>query len=59
MAVFEIMEMDRDFEKVLLSSPTEEEIYKVAREKGLLTMKEDALIKALAGQIAFEEVAKL
>ncbi len=59
MAVFEIMEMDRDFEKVLLSTPTEEDIYKVAREKGLLTMKEDALIKALAGQIAFEEVAKL
>jgi type II secretory ATPase GspE/PulE/Tfp pilus assembly ATPase PilB-like protein len=58
-AVFEVLEMDSDFEQVLLKSPTEEEINKLARTKGFLTMKEDALLKALGGQIGFEEVAKL
>ncbi len=59
LAVMEVLEMDKDFESLLLKEPTEEAIYALARQKGFLTMKEDALLKALAGQIAFEEVAKL
>lgn len=57
--VFEVLEMDRDLERVLLETPTEEEINKLARKKGFLTMREDALIKALGGVIPFEEVSKL
>jgi len=58
-AVFEVLEMDSDFEQVLLETPTEEVINRLARTKGFLTMKEDALLKAFSGQIGFEEVAKL
>lgn len=59
MAVFELFEMDKDIENVILKNPVESEIYKVVREKGMITMKEDAIIKALNKEIPFEEVNKL
>lgn len=58
-AVYEMMEMDKEIEDVILKNPIESEIYKIARRKGMLTMKEDALIKSFKGQIPFEEVNKL
>jgi len=57
--VFEILRMDKDLEHVVLTNPVEEEVYKVARGKGMFTMREDAIIKALAGKIPFEEVNTL
>jgi type IV pilus assembly protein PilB len=59
MAVFEILKMDKDLEHVVLTSPVEEKVYAAARAKGMLTMREDAIIKALAGEIPFEEVNTL
>lgn len=59
MAVFEVMQMDKDLEKVILTNPVESEIYKVARAKGMVTMKEDALRKSFQGKIPFEEVNTL
>ncbi len=58
-AVFEILEIDRDMEKVILTNPVDTEIYKVARGKGFNTIKEDALLKAFEGIIPFEEVNSL
>lgn len=57
--VFEIMRMNKALEHVLLKNPVEEEVYKVARQNGMFTMREDAIIKALNGQIPFEEVNTL
>lgn len=57
--VFEVLEMDREFEQLMLQTPTEEAVSKLARGKGFLTMREDALLKAFRGQIPFEEVSKL
>jgi type II secretory ATPase GspE/PulE/Tfp pilus assembly ATPase PilB-like protein len=51
--------MDKDLEKVVLESPVEEKVYAAARAKGMFTMREDAIMKALAGQIPFEEVNTL
>ncbi|TSC84088.1 MAG: Type II secretion system protein E [Parcubacteria group bacterium Gr01-1014_17] len=58
-AVFEVIEMDKALERVILSRPTEEEITKVARAQGMLTMKEDAVLKAFRKEIPWEEVNKL
>ena len=58
-AVFEVYEMDKELEHVILKNPTEPEIMSVVREKGMLTMREDALMKAFEGVIPFEEVNKL
>ena len=59
LGVFEILKMDKDLEHVILTTPVEEEVFAAARKKGMLTMREDAIIKALAGQIPFEEVNTL
>ncbi|HEV7121360.1 MAG TPA: GspE/PulE family protein, partial [Candidatus Paceibacterota bacterium] len=59
LAVFEIMQMDKELESVVLKSPVEENVYAAARAKGMITMREDAIMKALAGQIPFEEVNTL
>ncbi len=58
-AVMEVMEMDKDLESVILKNPVELEITKIARSKGMLTMKEDAIIKAMHKVIPFEEVNNL
>jgi type IV pilus assembly protein PilB len=58
-AVMEVLAMDKDVEQVILKNATEVELLKVARQKGMLTMKEDAIIKAFQRIIPFEEVNTL
>ncbi len=55
-AVFEMFSVDKEIQQVILKTPTEPELYKVTRAKGMLTMREDALLKALNGQVAMQEV---
>jgi len=58
-AVFEVMEMSKEIEEMILKDPSENEIYKIARKNGMLTMKEDALLKVFRGEIPIEEANKL
>lgn len=58
-AVMEVLEMDKEIEAVLLKDATEVEISKIARSKGMLSMKEDAILKASNRQIPFEEMMSL
>jgi type IV pilus assembly protein PilB len=57
--VFEIMRMTKNLEHVVLTDPVAEKVYAAARAEGMLTMREDGIIKALAGEIPFEEVNTL
>ncbi|MFA6094361.1 MAG: GspE/PulE family protein [Candidatus Paceibacterota bacterium] len=57
--VYELFKMDKNIEKIILTNPVDTEIYKVIRESGMLTMREDAILKAFAKKIPFEEVNKL
>ncbi len=59
LAVLEVLEMDKELESVVLKNPTEIEITKLARQKGMLSMKEDAILKAMHKEIPFEEVNTL
>jgi len=58
-AVFEMLEMNKEIERVILTNPSENEIFKIARQNGMLTMKEDAIIKSAQGLIPFKEVNTL
>jgi type IV pilus assembly protein PilB len=58
-AVFEAFKMNKDIEKIILSNPTETAIFETLRKKGMLTMKEDAIIKALNRQIPWSSVDEL
>ena len=58
-AVVEILEMNDELEHIILTNPVDEEIQKAARKGGMLTMKEDAIIKSSNRIIPFEEVNTL
>jgi type IV pilus assembly protein PilB len=58
-AVMEGFLMDKDIERVILKDPNELSISKLLRQKGMLSIREDALIKAFDKKIPFEEVNKL
>lgn len=55
-AVFEMFNVDKDVQELILKNPGEQEIYRLCRSKGMLTLKEDALLKALQGEILMQEV---
>ena len=57
--VFEVMEMDEELEQIILTDPSSLAIYRQARKNGMITFKEDAILKAVNGRITFEEVLKL
>ncbi|MGM0482787.1 MAG: GspE/PulE family protein [Patescibacteria group bacterium] len=58
-AAVEILEMDRELERIVLNEPTETKIQEYARSKGMLYLKEDAMLKAFKGEIPFSEVNSL
>ncbi len=58
-AVMEVLEIDDDIRSVILKNPTEQDIWKYARSKGMLTMKDDALMKVFDRVIPFEEFNSL
>jgi type IV pilus assembly protein PilB len=58
-AVFEMFDMRPELEHAILANKPEDEIFTIARANGMLTMKEDAIIKAAQGVIPFEEVNAL
>lgn len=58
-AVFELLEVTDEIEEAVLNSGTEEAIWEMARKRGMMTMRENAIVKALQGIIPFEEVNTL
>ena len=56
MPVFEIFSVDKEMERIILNEPTEIKLWEAARKKGMLSIKEDAIIKCMDGLIPFQEV---
>ncbi|MEK7069008.1 MAG: GspE/PulE family protein [Patescibacteria group bacterium] len=59
MAVFEVLEMSSKLEKIILDGHVESQLWKTVREDGMLTMQEDAMMKAFAKLVPFSEVSTL
>jgi type IV pilus assembly protein PilB len=55
-ALFEMFKVDKEMQNIILKSPQEQEIYKYARSKGMLTIREDAIVKSIKGDIPFQEI---
>jgi type II secretory ATPase GspE/PulE/Tfp pilus assembly ATPase PilB-like protein len=58
-ACFEVYDMTPKLERAILARKSEEELVKIVRDDGMLTMKEDAIIKSAQGTVPFEEVNTL
>lgn len=55
-ALFEMFKIDKEMQNIILKKPQEQEIYKLARSRGMLTLREDAIIKSIKGDISFQEI---
>lgn len=58
-AVLEMFKVDKEIENIILKDPTEENIYQAARRKGMLTLKDVAILKGLEGEVPFSEINRL
>jgi len=59
MAAFEILEMSTEIERIILDNPVDSKLWEAARKQGMLTMREDAIMKAFDKKIPFSEVSTL
>lgn len=57
--VFEVLTITDTIQNAILRNLGEEEIWKLARSEGMMTMKEDAIIKCINGLIPFSEINEL
>ncbi len=55
-AVMEALEISDEIQDLILHNASEDQIFQVARKNGFMTMKEDAIIKALQHTIPYEEM---
>lgn len=58
-AVMEAISINEEIERIILAGGDEEKILEAARRNGFISMKEDAIIKALNHIIPFEEISTL
>lgn len=60
LAIFEAFEMNKDLEKVVLGPNLSElAIDEEVKKQGMITMKQDGIMKALAGLVSLEEVLRV
>jgi len=57
-ALFEMFKIDKEMQNIILKNPQEQLIYQLARSKGMITLREDAIIKSLKGEVPFSEIYK-
>lgn len=57
--IFEAIKTDGEIEKIINENPSEREIKKVASRQGILSMRQDGILKILSGITSFEEVEKV
>ena len=56
--IFEVLEMTRNLEEIILKEPSEAKIAEEAKKQGMLTMRQDGILKVLKGETTIEEVLR-
>ncbi|MBO4812582.1 type II/IV secretion system protein [Candidatus Saccharibacteria bacterium] len=57
--LYETIEVDEDIQKLIISHATANEIMRLAKEKGTITMRQDGMLKVLSGITSMEEVNRV
>lgn len=55
-AIFELFEMTPAIEDIILGQPSPEKLLAEAKKQGMITLRQDGILKALAGVVSLEEV---
>jgi len=56
--IFEILEMTKELGDIVISEPTEKRVLAEAKNQGMITMRQDGILKALKGVTSIEEVVR-
>jgi type IV pilus assembly protein PilB len=56
--IFEVLEMTKNLEEIILKEPSEAKILEEARRQGMITMRQDGILKVLKGETTIEEVLR-
>jgi type IV pilus assembly protein PilB len=59
MGIYEVLEVDDEIGKLIISHATTEEIQRKAIENGMITMQQDGFLKALEGITTVEEILRV
>lgn len=57
--IFEVLVMTPELEKIILTTPSEMGIQAEARRQGMITMRQDGILKVLKGIISLEELLEV
>ena len=57
-AIFEVLKMTSQLSDIISNSPTEAKISEEAKRQGMITMRQDGILKALEGTVSIEEVLR-
>ncbi len=57
--LYETIDVDEDIQKMIISHATANEIMRLAKSKGTVTMRQDGILKALSGITTLEEVNRV
>jgi type IV pilus assembly protein PilB len=56
--IFEVLEMTKNLEEIILKEPSEAKLLEEARKQGMTTMRQDGILKVLKGETTIEEVLR-
>jgi type IV pilus assembly protein PilB len=59
LGIFEILKMTPELERIIVEDPTEQRISEEAKRQGMITMRQDGIIKAVKGDVSIEEVLRV
>ncbi|MFH1036845.1 MAG: GspE/PulE family protein [Patescibacteria group bacterium] len=58
-ALFEVLSMTKQLSDIVLENPSETKIFEEAKKQGMITMKQDGVLKVLEGVTSMEEVLRV
>jgi len=56
MAIFETFKMSKELQEIIGTAPTAQRILEEAKRQGMVTLRQDGVLKALSGLVGMEEV---
>ena len=56
--IFEVLEMTKNLEETILKEPSEAKLFEEAKRQGMITMRQDGILKVLKGETTIEEVLR-
>lgn len=59
LAVFEVLEMTKELEKIILERPSESAIIAESKRQGMINMRQDGILKVFEGRMGMEELLEV